>query len=85
MKSNCVFVLVWSLFYGVIQAQVSIPALRQQAATAHADSSRSRLFYELGRHYGEQNLDSAFYFLNHSLTLAQQDKDLYATARAMYG
>ncbi|NBB21551.1 tetratricopeptide repeat protein [Runella sp. CRIBMP] len=85
MKNNCVFVLVCSLFYGVVQAQGLIPALRKQAATARADSSRSRLFYELGRHYGEQNLDSAFYFLNQSLTLAQQGKDLYATARAMYG
>jgi len=85
MKNNSIFVLVWSLFYGAIQAQVSIPALRKQAAAANVDSTRSRLFYELGRHYGEVHLDSAFYFLNHSLTLAQQGKDLHATARAMYG
>ncbi len=85
MKSYCIFVLVGSLFYGGIQAQVLIPALRKQAAAANADSSRSRLLYELGRQYGEQNLDSAFYFLNQSLALAQQGKDLHATARAMYG
>lgn len=69
---------------GVIgHAQLTITALRNRSAEATADSTRSRLFYELGKKYTEDNLDSCLYFLKESLRLAQHIRDPFATARAM--
>ncbi len=83
MKRYIVLVIVLEMVGGVGQAQRTILSLRKQAAEAKADSSRSRLYYELGKKYTEENLDSCFYFLNESLRLAQQTRDPFATARAM--
>jgi signal transduction histidine kinase len=83
MKSRIVLGVVLAMIWGIGQAQHSILSLRKQSAEAKTDSARSRLYYELGKKYTEENLDSCFYFLNQSLRLAQQTRDPFATARAM--
>lgn len=83
MKRCIVLVVVLAMMSAVGQAQHTISSLRKQAVEAKADSSLSRLYYELGKKYTEENLDSGFYFLNESLRLAQQTRDSFATARAM--
>jgi signal transduction histidine kinase len=79
-------VAVWFLvgLHGVsAQPQNNIPILREQLAVSPADTSRSRLCYELGKAYDDVNLDSCFYFLNQSLAIAKRAQDPRATARAM--
>lgn len=83
MKSRIVLGVVLVMIGVVGQAQLTITSLRKQSAEARTDTARCRLLFELGKKYTEDNLDSSLYFLNESLRLAQQTRDLFAIARAM--
>ena len=59
--SHLFLVLCLGFIARFTQAQPAIPALKRQLARATADTSRSRLLYDLGKHYTEQNADSCLY------------------------
>ncbi|GAB4016183.1 sensor histidine kinase [Spirosoma koreense] len=69
-----------------LQAQPtnSILLLKRRLALATADTSRSRLAWELGNQYQSVHIDSCLHYLHQSLALARQSHDSFATARAMY-
>lgn len=86
-KTSHLFVALglWASVH-LTQAQPTIQSLKQQLARTtanHADTSRSRLLYDLGKRYAERNADSCLYFLRQSLQTARKSRDSRAMARAM--
>ncbi len=62
-----------------------IPALKKSLSITKADSTRSRLLYELGMAYERTYPDSSFYYINQSLQLSKRTNNQKGVARAMYG
>jgi len=87
LSSRCsLYVLLSWLAAGVpVLAQPdTAPALKQQLAQARTDTARHRLYYELGVLYRKVDKDSALFFLNKSLRVAQHLQDPHRTAQSMY-
>lgn len=65
------------------QAQ-NVAALKKQLSITIADTSKHRLYYELGTSYRAINHDSALYFLQKSLQVAERINNPLLTAKSMY-
>lgn len=63
-----------------LNAHQSIADYRQAIAVANHDSIRLRLSAELAKLYRNQTHDSAFYYYDQALTLAEKNKDPYQVA-----
>lgn len=83
MKIYSFLVLMLGLTFA-LEAQ-EILTLRREIPFAKSDSTRIDLLYRLGMQYEYINYDSAFYFLNQSLLLAQRTRNEQSIARAMSG
>jgi signal transduction histidine kinase len=59
-------------------------ALQRQLDNAPADSTRSRILYQLGRQRIDSHTDSSLYFFEQSLRIAERGHDSFGAARAMY-
>ncbi len=62
-----------------------IHTLKKQLSLATTDSSRSQILYDIGEQYELVKVDSAFYFLNQSLVVAQKSKNQKLVAQAIHG
>jgi signal transduction histidine kinase len=83
LPMNKIQIYLLCLFLNTINAQQSIADYRQAIAVANHDSIRLSLSVELANLYREQAHDSAFYYYDQALTLAEKNKDPYQIAKTL--
>jgi signal transduction histidine kinase len=85
LQMNKIQITLLCLFLNTtfLNAQQSIADYRQAIAVANHDSIRLRLSVKLANLYREQVHDSAFYYYDQALTLAEKNKDSYQIAKIL--
>lgn len=84
-KIKCfTLVFLFSIICFSTQAQTTISSLKKQLSVAQADTTTYHLYYDLGTAYRAINNDSAVYYLQQSLRIAERTNDAVRTAQSMY-
>ncbi len=82
MKKNCFYIIFFLLYFNILSGQIQkTDSLKTVLKTASL-SEKINVLFELGELYREIDIDSAFYFHNQALTIAEQHSNSYNMASA---
>jgi len=82
---NILYLWIFLCFVPQLVTAQNISVLKLSLSSAKADSTRSRLLFELGMAHERTNPDSSLFYINQSLQLSNRINNINGIARAMYG